>query len=383
MTRIKQIIATIILMTAGVLNAQQTSVEQKLLLVSNSYTNGGEYVVDYQIKGTNLSTAKTLATLNADITFDSAAIRFVSGSDWMAGLSAENGYTADVSSHLIDEWNSQVVRIMVMAPDVNNGNNASGYDLENSYRTVVRLHFQIVNNTKTASLTVKGLTNQVGFFSNANNNPNTFDVTNITLSEPVNITESPLPVNLASFTHRVNDRNVTLSWSTTQETNNKGFEIQRKLASDNSWSSIGFVNGSGNTNTLKSYTYDDRKVGSGKYQYRLKQVDNNGNFSVHTLSGTVEIGIPSKFGMSQNYPNPFNPSTKIDFDIPVDSKVRIALYDETGKEVATVLNESRKAGSYTVNYHPSNLSSGIYFYRMIASNNGKDNVVTKKMSFIK
>ncbi|MCE1166386.1 MAG: T9SS type A sorting domain-containing protein [Bacteroidetes bacterium] len=383
MTRIKQIIAAIILMTAGILNAQQTTVEQKLLLVSNSYQNGGEYVVDFQIKGSNLTAAKTLASLNADIVYDSSAIRFISGSDWMTGLSAVNGYSTAIKSHFIDDWNTNAVRILVTAPEVNNGTSATGYDLETSYRTVVRLHFQISDYTKTASLTIKGITNQAGFFSNANNNPNTFDITNIALSDPINITESPLPVNLASFTQRVSERNVTLNWTTTQEINNRGFEIQRKSTSDNEWTILGFVNGSGSTNIAKNYTYEDRKLGSGKYQYRLKQVDNNGGFSYHTLNGSVEIGLPSKFTMSQNYPNPFNPSTKIDYDVPADSRVKIVLFDETGKEVATVLNESKRAGSYTVNYQPQNLSSGIYFYRMTASSNGNENVVTKKMSFIK
>lgn len=370
-------------MTAGILNAQQTTVEQKLLLVSNSLQNGGEYVVDYQIKGSNLSDAKTLASLNADILFDSSAIRFTGGSDWLIGLNSSNGYSTDASSHLFDEWNSKVVRIIIMAPEVNNENNAAGYDIETSYRTVVRLHFEILNNTKTVNMTVKGLTNQVGLFSNANNNPNTFDINNITLSEPINIIEGPLPVSLTSFSHRINERNVMLNWVTSQEINNKGFEIQRKPSGENNWTAVGFVNGSGNTNTAKNYSFEDRKLGSGKYQYRLKQIDNNGNINYHVLNTTVEIGLPSKYNMSQNYPNPFNPSTKIDFDIPVESKVKISLYDETGREVATVINENKKAGSYTVNYQPSNLSSGIYFYRLIASGNGSENVVTKKMSFIK
>lgn len=379
----RQIVTSVLLLTAQFVFAQSASIQQKLTLVQNSYQNGGQFVVDYQVKGAGLPSAKTLAGLNCDVVFDSTALRFTGGSNWLAGLSDSNGYSVNAASNYVDEWNTKAVRIFITAPDVNNDNNISGYDVETEYRTFVRLNFIILDNTKSATLTVKDVTNQVGLFSSPNNLPNTFEITGVTLSPPINIVESPLPVSLSSFTHRVSERNVILNWTTTQEINNKGFGIERKEINGSEWKTIGFVNGGGNTNSVRNYSYEDRKPGSGKYNYRLKQTDNNGNYAYSVLGGAVEIGIPSKYNLSQNYPNPFNPSTKIDFDMPNDGRIKIVLYDATGREVSTVINEDKKAGSYTIDFKPSGLSSGVYFYRMTASGNGRDNIITKKMSFVK
>ena len=124
----------------------------------------------------------------------------------------------------------------------------------------------------------------------------------------------------------------------------------------------------------------DRNLQTGKYKYRLKQIDNNGNYEYFALNGEVEIGVPKKFDLSQNYPNPFNPVTKINFDLPENGLVNLRLYDMLGREVANIVNnEYRTAGYYTVNFDASKLSSGIYFYRM---NAGSFSGI-KKMAVIK
>lgn len=81
---------------------------------------------------------------------------------------------------------------------------------------------------------------------------------------------------------------------------------------------------------------------------------------------SVNSSIPSEYSISQNYPNPFNPSTKIDFSLPVDSKVSIRVFDITGKEIAVLVNSVVEAGVHTVNFNASELSSGIYFYTINA-----------------
>ncbi|MBV6478387.1 MAG: hypothetical protein HGGPFJEG_01141 [Ignavibacteria bacterium] len=189
---------------------------------------------------------------------------------------------------------------------------------------------------------------------------------------------NPLPVELASFAAATNRNNVTLNWSTAKEINNSGFDVERKLTTTNEWTRVGNVAGNGTTNETHNYTFSDR-VTTGNYNYRLKQVDFNGNFEYFNLSSEVNVGIPDKFDMSQNYPNPFNPSTKINYDIPVDGKVTIALYDISGREIAKLVNEVKHAGYYTVQFNASNLSSGMYFYRISAG----DFVSTKKMVLIK
>jgi hypothetical protein len=194
---------------------------------------------------------------------------------------------------------------------------------------------------------------------------------------------TPLPVELASFTSSVNRNNVTLNWSTTRETNNSGFDIERKLSTATDWTRVSNVAGNGNSTVAHNYTYTER-ANTGKYDYRLKQIDFNGNFSYFNLSNEVEVGVPSKYDMSQNYPNPFNPTTKVDYDLPYDGKVSILLYDISGREVANLVNEVKTAGYYTVQFNASDLASGMYFYRITATNNNNQNfVTTKKMVLIK
>jgi hypothetical protein len=197
-----------------------------------------------------------------------------------------------------------------------------------------------------------------------------------------NTLPNPLPVNLASFTSTVNRNNVTLNWATSMELNNSGFDIERKLVSATDWTRIGNVAGNGTTNETRNYSFNER-VSTGKYNYRLKQIDLNGNFAYHQLANEVEVGVPSVYAISQNYPNPFNPSTKIDFDIPYDGKVSIILYDMSGREVATLVNDVKPAGYYTQSFNASNLASGMYFYRITANGGNQNFVMTKKMVLIK
>ena len=87
-------------------------------------------------------------------------------------------------------------------------------------------------------------------------------------------------------------------------------------------------------------------------------------FEYFNLTNEVEIGTPSKFELSQNYPNPFNPETKIKYELPNDGFVSIRVFDNSGKEVAVLVNNNVSAGYHTVNFKASSLSSGIYFYRL-------------------
>ncbi|HMS34680.1 MAG TPA: T9SS type A sorting domain-containing protein [Ignavibacteria bacterium] len=191
-------------------------------------------------------------------------------------------------------------------------------------------------------------------------------------------TSQTLPVELASFNSSVTGRDVTLNWTTATELNNAGFDIERK-STEGSWSKIGNVAGNGTVNTPQNYSFNDRGLSTGKYNYRLKQIDFNGNFEYFNLTNEIGIGIPVKYDLSQNYPNPFNPSTSINYDLPVDGKVSLKIFDMTGKEVASLVNEVQTAGYYSINYNASSLSSGVYFYTISAGNF----VQTKKMMLVK
>ncbi len=92
-----------------------------------------------------------------------------------------------------------------------------------------------------------------------------------------------------------------------------------------------------------------------------------------------KISLVDKFHLSQNYPNPFNPTTTIQYTIPKEAFVTIKVYDDLGREIATLLNERKAIGNYSVDFNSSNLSSGIYFYRLISGTYS----ATKKMILMK
>jgi hypothetical protein len=94
--------------------------------------------------------------------------------------------------------------------------------------------------------------------------------------------------------------------------------------------------------------------------------------------------VPDRFVLSQNYPNPFNPATTFKFSIPQGGFVSIKVYDMLGREVAKVVNNSLQAGAYEVNFNASNLTSGVYFYKIsVNSNTGVNWTQTKKMVLVK
>ncbi|MCX7833281.1 MAG: T9SS type A sorting domain-containing protein [Ignavibacteria bacterium] len=176
--------------------------------------------------------------------------------------------------------------------------------------------------------------------------------------------EGAMPVKLASFTHFVKGRDVKLSWTTTEEINNAGFEIYRKQKESNNWIKIGFVKGNGNSNTPVNYTYNDKNLNKGVYNYKLKQIDYNGNFEFFELNSSVEIGSPVKFSLQQNYPNPFNPITKIGFQISEPTNAKLTIYDITGRAMTILLDKKLDVGYYEVEFNGASLASGIYFYEL-------------------
>ena len=109
----------------------------------------------------------------------------------------------------------------------------------------------------------------------------------------------------------------------------------------------------------KVFTYEDNLI---KELKGIEEVaaDNN------PTSGELTSIVPKEFALQQNYPNPFNPSTTINYDLPVSSFVTMKVYDITGREVATVVNELQNAGRYNIRFDGSNFASGVYFYRIQA-----------------
>ena len=222
------------------------------------------------------------------------------------------------------------------------------------------------------------------------------NVANIFLDnfEYSNQIENSLPVELTSFSGFVNNDNIRLNWATATEVNNYGFEIERNTPLnplsrgevEGMWEKIGFVNGNGNSNSPKSYSFIDDNVSAESYLYRLKQIDNDGQFE---YSKTVEVSFikPDAFSLEQNYPNPFNPTTKIKYTIPTatlrqaqgDILVSLKVFDVLGNEVTALVNETKQPGTYEVEFNADKLSSGVYYYRLQAG----DFVENKKMVLLR
>ncbi|MGB5895547.1 MAG: T9SS type A sorting domain-containing protein, partial [Ignavibacteriaceae bacterium] len=223
----------------------------------------------------------------------------------------------------------------------------------------------------------------VTVFNNAQNQDFQFDVIGAPQSivfDPNNwilkTVESILPIELISFTGRVENGKILLEWTTATEINNLGFEIQRSL-DNNHFNTIGFVEGNGSTTERNEYKFVDEGF-QGKIYYRLKQIDYDGNFS---FSNVIEInGVTvTTMELEQNYPNPFNPSTKIKYQIADAGFVNLRVYDVLGNEVVTLINKEMQTGSYEVEFVANNLPSGIYYYTL----NAGEFAQTRKMILLK
>jgi len=189
--------------------------------------------------------------------------------------------------------------------------------------------------------------------------------------------QTVVPVELTSFAASTAGNSVSLKWATATEINNSGFEVERKSSSSN-WQKIAFMEGNGTTTEANSYSFSDKNLSTGKYNYRLKQVDFNGAFE---YSNVVEVEVISvdKFELAQNYPNPFNPSTTIKFNLPEAGNVKLAVYNLLGQEVKTLVNGFTESGLHTIKLDATNLNSGIYFYKL--EGNGINAV--RKMTLLK
>lgn len=117
-------------------------------------------------------------------------------------------------------------------------------------------------------------------------------------------------------------------------------------------------------------------------------LDTDGNFTYYSETaqivgfGTTDVEyntLPKEYTLAQNYPNPFNPATKIIYSIPNSGLVKLSFYDVLGKEVAQLVNLEKQAGNYNVECNASNLTSGVYFYKIQSGNFSS----FKKMMLIK
>jgi hypothetical protein len=358
------------------------SIDQKLLVVQNDGTLGGNFRVAIQVKGTSLPVANTLGSATIDVQFDNTKLTYVNATNFAYG--SAQGYTRSANN------NTTYIRWAVTGGGVNEngGGDPPGFDIGTVYATWVQLNFTIANASGSISLTINNATNAIGLFQNHQNEPNTAIITNQTLSAPININNEPLPIQLSSFTATVvSGSQVRLNWATVSETNNYGFEVQKSRDTTNNYQTIpnSFVPGHGTTNEPHSYSFVDNTASTGMWFYRLRQIDLDGSvhftegIQVDVLTGVSEKPLPKEFALDQNYPNPFNPSTNIEYAVPRESRVQLEVYNLLGQRVATLVDETKPAGYYTASFNAVGFSSGLYFYRMTAG----ETSFLKKMMLVK
>ncbi len=209
---------------------------------------------------------------------------------------------------------------------------------------------------------------------------------------------APVPVELVSFNAIGENETVNLYWRTASEINNSGFVVQRSAVADHQneastpgWKEIGFVEGNGTTIEENYYSFSDRNLVPGVYSYRLLQMDLDGTT---TRSGVVEVEVNTRiteYSLKQNYPNPFNPATSIQYSVGSRQHITLKVYNVLGKEVATLVNEEKTPGTYSVEFNGQSdngqdLSSGVYIYKLTAVSGGshpESYTVVKKMLLIK
>jgi len=194
-----------------------------------------------------------------------------------------------------------------------------------------------------------------------------------------------IPVELTTFDGLSRSNGIELFWETATEINNEGFFVEK--FGNETWNSIGFIKGAGNSNSINQYSFVDRQVQPfTTYQYRLRQVDRDGAMSCETFSQVVTLTFEgqTELSLEQNVPNPVTEHTAITFTVPEANNVRLEVLDVFGNVVKTLVNENVGAGTRTVEWNAADNSnnvvpSGSYIVRLISGND----VRTIKMTVVR
>jgi hypothetical protein len=198
----------------------------------------------------------------------------------------------------------------------------------------------------------------------------------VTASDGVKSVQSPAwqtlvtAIELATFEAMAEPyKGVTVSWSTTQELNNMGFDVLRGVNSNGPFQKI-------NPDLIPAredgrYVYVDTLAAPGeRYYYTLEDVSKNG---LRTKHGPIAVtwNLPDNFSLEQNYPNPFNPTTRIRFQLPRAEKVKLLIYNLMGQQIRTLVDGKLNAGYYELTWDGCDdlgqrVGSGVYYYRLSA-----------------
>lgn len=140
------------------------------------------------------------------------------------------------------------------------------------------------------------------------------------------------------------------------------------------YTNIGNLGGSGAGILVPEKNYVLNMQTAGIYKLKV-----NYNIITAVNENMISSAAPGSYNLYQNYPNPFNPTTKIKFDLPNSGNISLKVYNQLGKEINILSNGFKNAGTYEINFDASDLSSGIYFYKLITEGTS----ITKKMLLVK
>ncbi len=189
---------------------------------------------------------------------------------------------------------------------------------------------------------------------------------------------APLPVELTAFESTVSGSDVTLNWATASEVNNAGFHIEHSIDGD-TFESLDFVEGFGNTTEVQNYSHTLRDLAVGTHHFRLKQIDFDGTFE-YTEAVEAVVTVPEGYLIGEVYPNPFNPSTTLEIGVETTQDVRVDIYNLTGQMVTTAF-----AGELAANQmHPVRIAlDGLPSGQYIATVRGTNWIAHKVLTMLK
>lgn len=242
---------------------------------------------------------------------------------------------------------------------------------------IVTLYFDITDDQQTEGLT---------WVSSGDANPPQIFFQDNTTPVAIGVTfDSDLPldaaaaVELATFSSRVDDDAVALTWSTASESNNAGFAIEIAPVGSQEWTEVGFVAGGGTSNAVRNYAYSITDVDYGTYRIRLKQLGLDGTFD-YSAEIEVSVELDLAFELGDVYPSPFANSANFSLVVRDAQPVTVEAFNLLGQKVLTIFdgdmgpNESR---SFVID--GSSLADGLYLVRA----KGASFAATKSVAVVK
>ncbi|MEL6443031.1 MAG: T9SS type A sorting domain-containing protein [Bacteroidota bacterium] len=180
-------------------------------------------------------------------------------------------------------------------------------------------------------------------------------------------TASALPVELTTFEAQRTGERVVLSWATSSETNNAGFDVELRSTTGDfaapSFETVGFVAGAGTTTEAQAYRFTTDALPAGTYTFRLRQVDFDGAFA-YSPEVELALGVAGTHTLSAAYPNPFAERATFSLAVAQEQPVEVAVFDALGRRVATLFDATLPADQARVlTLDAADLPSGLYIVR--------------------